>query len=618
MAKKKKVDFDDSDDFDFEDGGDADQPADTIFEDASVEEVAEVEEVVTELDQGLADAQASEGGDELVTEVNEDLLVDNGAETVAVDDEVAVVDDEVAVVEEEPAVEVDEADAVVAVDQEDAGDADKDKGGDDKEVEEEEEEKPRAMVTMLTMVLAVLNILAACAFAFLMLMDFQKRQAWEYANLQHELALHGVLLEADSKEPTAAEQLRPPVKLNPAQIADQAKKRKLAVNLQEKDFPDVEEVLRTSIKPEILTDKVLQDMFSPLKGGLFSAQPVATLEKEVQKVRQDLDNDIQKAATTISEEAAKKPPAEQQQLLRKVLLPMAYTTEQVEEESKRIQNATDLSNLWVDAVQRRMYFELLRVLHVYRHWDLTTPVFENIVGAKQIQRDDLKKQVDARIDDLLKKKSQFLNGGDSTSYEKRGNIAFFLVAVNNLRKPLDGQLLYPREQDQTTKKYKTTRAEVVLGLVDYVSATNILGGVIKRIDELAKAKIADDREGTSYFHKKTQYYVPGFVEEYQEMLNRLVALVGDIEARKTRIAELKKQVDDTKVLLVKRQADYDATKDKLLEALKVTNELVDELKKLQTQLFAAQKELAGIMELNQQMEREIAEAEKKLIASAPK
>src|SRR4051812_23424698 len=215
MAKKKKRPDLHDEDFNFEDQGepageeatlDDEAPGDTalVDDDAVVEEIAADEAVAEE------EAAAALADDQAVEEVVEDV----------------------------------DADAVVEEADEDK-DGDEDKEGD----QEEEEEKPRARVTLLTMILCVFNILAACGFAFLLMMDFQKRQQWEYASMLQDLHMWVWRGKEREETPTADRVLPPPVVLSAAQLAAEFKKRNTGGKVDAKEWQDLSEVLKVSLKP---------------------------------------------------------------------------------------------------------------------------------------------------------------------------------------------------------------------------------------------------------------------------------------------------------------------------------------------------------------------------------
>jgi hypothetical protein len=557
---------------------------------ASTDETAGSTEAAAEA--AAAEAAAAEAAAEEILSADEAA----GVEPAGVTESVAVMEVE----ETEAQAEVDEAAAEEKVEAAEEEEKEEEK--------EEKEEKPRSMVTLVTMVLTVFNILAACAFAFLLLMDNQKRQAWEYASLVHDLILWGVPLEEQDSKSTNSDVLHPPIILSQEQIAAEHKARKTPVQIPAKDFRDVNEVLKSSIKPSKLNKQLLKDLFQS------EDQPVSSLEMEVDRVRKKLLDDIKKAAMASAKGAEKLDEKEHRELLKRILLPLAYNASQIEAEAKRIATADagKLKEMHEDAVQRSMLFELLDVMQMYRHWDVQEPIITEIVGDAPIELGKLKKLTEERIGDLLNERSKFLNNEKRASYEKRDNIAFFLVAVANLHVPPDHkELLYPRKLDNT-KKIDPSRAEIVLGLVDYVNATNVLASIYQRLDDQARKRTDSALSGAGITMEGKTGYVPGYKSSLQKKQDALTDMAANIDELKKRIKNLEGQLESTKQLFEDDKKLSETMKSKLLAEKKITAKLVADLKKLETQLFQAQLDLADILEVNQGLEQKIADAERKL------
>jgi hypothetical protein len=573
----------------------AEEEAPAAEQESSAEPLASADETAGPAQAAAAEAAAAEAAAEEILSAEEAA----GMEPVGATESVIEQEKEVQAQVEEPAVE----EEVQAAEEEHAEE-------EEKEEEKEEEEKPRSMVTLVTLVLCVFNILAACAFAFLLLMDGQKRQVWEYASLVYDLVLWGVPLEEQDAKSTNSDVLHPPINLSQDQIAAEYKARKTQVQIPAKDFRDVNEVLKSSIKPSKLTKQLLTDLFKQSEG-----QPVTSLVMEVDRVRKKLLPDIEQAAKASAKSADALDEKEHRDLLKRILLPLAYNTAQVDVEAKRIEAAAagDLKAMHEDAVQRSMLFELLDVLQMYRHWNVQEPIVTEIVGETPIALAKLKKLTEERIDDLLQERSKFLNNEKRAAYEKRDNIAFFLVAAANLRVPPDHkQLLYPRKQDENTKKIDPSRAEIVLGLVNYVNATNILASIYKRLDDQSSKRIEHALSGAGVTKDGKDAYVPGFESIHKKKQAALADMTANIEQLKKEIKSLQGQLESTQKLYEDDKGLSETMKAKLLAEKKTTAKLVADLKKLETQLFQAQLDLAGIMEVNQGLEKQITDAERKL------
>src|SRR6516164_7795633 len=148
---------------------------------------------------------------------------------------------------------------------------------------------PRPRTPMLAMVLIVLNIVAALAFTFLLVMDYSKRQAWSYAVFKHDLGLMGLPLKEEESVPSASRVTIPRQELDSEQL-----KRAFSERPQTKGgepFQPVMLTLSNPILPQHLTPEILNDWFRKNDWYNDVGEPVPTLEAEVGRLKKFLLGD---------------------------------------------------------------------------------------------------------------------------------------------------------------------------------------------------------------------------------------------------------------------------------------------------------------------------------------
>jgi hypothetical protein len=477
-----------------------------------------------------------------------------------------------------------------------------------------EEPPPQApSPSALTLILIVLNVAAALGFGYLLLLDYDKRQAWSYAVFRHDLALWGLPLDEDETHTTGRLVVSPPQRLDPDQLKKEFEQRNRGVRVADK-FQPVHDVVGQRIKPSQLSDEVLNDVFKGVPG-----KKVKTLQEEMKDVQPAFFRDVEKAAEELAETA--KGDADKRKKLADLLLPLASSTWLIEKVDSKIKSAkaADLGALLVDAGQRRVLVDVLRLLEERRPVAPTDDneeeqkrvaasksILDNSADTSAVKLDQIKELLEERF-------KQATSGGpgklDSESYEKRHAIAYLLYALSQARKP-DGQPLSPDA---------AKRVEVVVGLYDYNQAADTLALALRNTTQRLVDAIADDREGYA-LQTNGKEKVLGFVGRHQALIQRIVDTVAEIkeqEAQLGRFRELEAQhkrqydnPDDDKN--PGRKQHYDDVVAKLLKARNETALQVAELRRLEQQLFQAQLDLADAARRNEQLERAIRDAERAL------
>ena len=334
--------------------------------------------------------------DELVAADDELVAADD--ELVAADDELAVADDELAadddllaaddeLVTDDELVEEDAAAAAADLADEDLADAGTPSLDDEPPLDDEEPaaadaappaddepaevdeppEKIPAKVSILTIVMCLLNVAAVVGFLFLLTMDLQKRQTWTYYIFRHDLGLIGLPLEEESQT-----YYRLPGNA-PSFLASTRTQSKGSTTAKRKLFgPDfkgigsdkflpVYEVVGQRITPEQLSEDVLKDVFKDVGGEPVQDPPAGSgagsrnccLPSRRPPTRR------RKNAKTEDEKRKK---------LGELLLPLAYTPNEIDLVDQKIKGAkaADLDRLLADAARRKMLIDVLEPLEEVR------------------------------------------------------------------------------------------------------------------------------------------------------------------------------------------------------------------------------------------------------------
>jgi hypothetical protein len=463
----------------------------------------------------------------------------------------------------------------------------------DESAEEPKPRRPRPQVTGLTLALCILNVLAAVAFIFLLLMNYSKRQAWSYAVFRDDLALMGLPLEEEADAPSAARVTFPRHKLEPEQLKTAFTQRG---GQAREPFQATELVISHPILGQHLNEDILKDLFKGM------GEPVKTLQEEVQRVKKSLAGDIAQAAQEAA--ATAKTDNDKRQKIERYLFALAISPAQVEALDKKIKQlpAAKLDAALQDVAQRRMLAEILLPLERIRPAELKDRLLEKIADFDSVPLERFTDLLTRRIDETTAGTyDPTLHFGTDWANEKRDSIdkrqaiAFFLFTVSQAKK-LDGTPLPTEPAD---------RLQAVVGLYEYALAVQKLTvALVDRYDRTLE-DIRNDRDGSLYVSKGKAERVGGFIDPYRAEVKRLHTLASDIKWNQGRLADLKKQIEGHKTIIKDRQELIKSITDKLVKERETTAKLAAELKKLQDQLFEAQLRLRDAQRENLRREAEI-------------
>jgi hypothetical protein len=401
-------------------------------------------------------------------------------------------------------------------------------------------------MTLLGKILAVLNVVAAVAFATLLVLAYGKRQQWSTEVFVTDVRLQGLPSEKENLDPTV------PTGRFPSQFLD---------------------------------DAMLKTVFAG------AGEPVRTMEEEVQRLKNKLPGDIDAAVTEVigklGNDAAAKHKA-----IQFLLLPLARTGPQITalEDKQLTAGGQDLDALVQEAVKRHLLNEVLDPLQQLSPADVAEDLTPRLA-----ELDD-KKQFAvplSKLDELLATRI-----GQVAETKRRQNVSDLIFVLSHLIKPRpDGGLATELIDERGPQ-----RAQVVLGLIQYNVSTDAYARALDNITRRVVTAIETDRDGVSGL-------LPGFVEKYRDQVALMRRLADDVNDLKTRLDDLKAERKHVETDLAERKAHFDEVLKKIMDSRAETFKLAQHLRQMQQQLFLAQREMATVFDDNRQLLRQIRELE---------
>jgi len=556
-------------------------------------------EVATELDADAEEA-AEADADEPATEVD-------------ADEEPADADEDEVKSEEAEA----EADA-------DAGD---DEGDDDEDSEDTTPPPPKPKVTKTATALIVLNWMIAPVFLLFAYLDNMARVEYAHRTLLNYIQIWGLPLDNEGDHGSFHTQTRTRLKLTSEQLSEavKARTRKTYKELAAYEEPMPLAVL---VRKSDMTELVLKDVF----GYQGLSNPVATLEDEIKRIKTDVPAKIEAAGTDVL--AALKTDAEKRAVVQQQLFDIAWDYKQIHRLADKLANAKGaaLDEMVKEAVQRRLYYDILAPLNLFRSdeiADASKYKIEKISNLKDHPLDKVKgffaDLMDAAIapefnaslhlgEAWAKEKVSITEGGkqihstERTSSEKRQVIGFIMFTLSQVRvAPLEKKVEGKIEPRFLIDK-GVERAQVVCGLSEFTNASLRYVVTIRVLNERKIQAVNDLRDGYAHLVKgETDKYARtlGTTEEREREIERLVKIVEHIDAAKKRLADLQGQKNEFDKVYVQRQQQYKDTLDKLLSARAGTEKHVKELRQFQEQLHTALVDLSEAGDRNLRLYQEI-------------
>ena len=384
-------------------------------------------------------------------------------------------------------------------------------------------------LTILNGALIVLNVLAALAFVYLLIMDYSARYKLQMGTALLAAAREG--LPADEKEggESAQRVTTPGVPLSPEELKQFSQKTKTpskgAEFRPEKVGPG----------PYVAPSDRGPDFSKALFGNL--GKPVTTLKEELKFLGGDLPEKIKAAAADAGKQ--EKEEANKQKLLFRLLMPLARTGDQVEALDRKIQSAKGdaLNKLLKEAAERRLLADVLIPMEDFRFADwVSDDKKEEQKGEEKKGEAEVKFKWTERFGEL-DEKGQFVVSleqmekllqerftealADQTwessiqkalkrrSIEKRQYSAFFLLVIDRLVKP--DELADPPAADKKKGDDKKAegedkgetpnflypdglkRLQILVGQRDYTQACDTLAMLVSRDEPRIVTAIERDR-----------------------------------------------------------------------------------------------------------------------------
>jgi hypothetical protein len=573
-------------------------------------------------------AKAKDDDDDLPEEI-EDADVDEIEEAGADDAEDADVGD----VEEAGADDVEDVGDV-----EDADVEDVDAVADVRAKADDEDEEPPASVDMrpkppkpkltkLTIALILLNWVAVPAFVFAAWMDYSARMEFAYRTVLNYVQMIGLPLREEEDNASLANETQPRNRQSREQLYSAFKARP-KVNASIKDFAPVDEPIPFRLRPSDMDKTLLDDIFRGLP------DPVPTLEDEIDRLKTDLPKRIADAADEVLKK--QKDDVEKRAFVQKTLYPIIgderwkaqstkdaptpLNTWEIDKLNDRVQKATgaELDDLVKDSVQRRIYWDILAPVNLFRPGDVSKMQVEKM-GDLTVTIDDIKgfliDRLNASIADTYDTKvyigPAFAKGVKRDTVEKRHKIAFVLFTLSQIEKPgLNEKLI----------KKGVERAQTISGLYEFTNATIDFVKTVRILEDRLAQAIKDDRDGATVKPEKGPITRnDGFIDLYEAEIDRLVRLVSNLETAQKRLKDLNVRKDEVTKTHVQRAKHFDKTLDTLLKERAKTAKYMKELRELQYQLHEALIELSDAAATNLRILDEITVIESEYIRkNAPK
>ena len=520
--------------------------------------------------------------------------------------------------EEEPVekVEADEPEIDEADEEPEVEDAEPDEPADDDDFDEPPP-APRAKITKTAMMLIFLNWVAAPIFLYFAYQDHILRTQYAHRTIFNYTQAHGLPLNEEEEFPSVSNYTRPVQKFTPEQLKKAFNERPGVTRVTE-PFLAVEEEVPLRLRPSDMNDAVLKDVFWDLP------DPVRTLEEEINRLKGRLPGDIENVAKEVRDRL--KGDDDKRKVVEKTLLPLAWDVWQAKrlDEKLAASKGADLDKLVMESVQRRLYYDILAPLNVFRPGDLTDPKrrfeIQRIADVDKVSLEEIKGLLDKRLaaavaeqydlnvhlgKEIWDKSQPAPDAQKRDSIEKRRHIAFILFTL--------GQVHRPTTPDKKLYDKGIERAQVVSGLYEFTNASIEYVRAIQVLEDRVAASIRADREGWPVLRDKKDVRTPGFIDEYELEVDRLVKLVEQIEVAEKRLAEVKKQRDEFAKLYDERAKQYKDAMDRLLKARTTTEKYAQELRDLQNTLHGALLDLSDAGERNFQIEAEIRTIEREFM-----
>ncbi len=471
--------------------------------------------------------------------------------------------------------------------------------------------KPKAKVSKLTIALILLNWIAAPTFLVFAWYDNLERTRYSYYTLFHYAQIWGLPLQEEEDFPSLGNYTRPVTRVTPEQLRKAFDDRRTGASFPKSEpFVVVEEPVPFRLKPSQMTDTVVDELFGTVP------DKVPTLDKAIADLKEKLPRLIDAAA----EEALKnaKTDDDKRKIVEKTLLPLAWDVWQVKKLDDALQAAQkdDLDNLVKEGVKRRIYYDILAPINMFRAGDLSTKDDKKKFRIERIADLDIKIEeikgfLDKRLDLAIAPKydTTIQIGADwdeqktgplameRDSVEKRKCIAFIFFTVGQVQNPITQKKLYDKGVE---------RAQVICGIYEFTNASIDYVRTQRVLEERIAEAVKNDRQGWILtLPDKTRTRTPGFIDQYEREVDRLIKVVEQIDSAEKRLADAQGQLAKFRKVYDQRVQQHKDALERLVKARGTTEKYAKELRELQLQLHEALRELSDAAERNFEIEGEI-------------
>jgi hypothetical protein len=324
-------------------------------------------------------------------------------------------------------------------------------------IDPRDEEKPRGRTSLWNIILICFNIVAMLGFGAMLYIDMTKRLEWAEAYFMRQLALVGLPVD---KEDNEAPELATQVKhdLDPQMLKEAYDRRN--VNLKGDKITPVHENFHDHVRYDDITESVLNRYYS--LAGVTTGKKVWTLKEEVDGLKSNFPDRIDKAAEYVVTDRKDQKPDEKRALIRKILFPQAVDGYLVTPLEKKIRETPDakLDELLAEVTKRRILFDILMPMEIFRPSAPNDEKLKRLVqrvcklnnkGEFEVPTADMVELFKVRCDDVLADR-HWLTGDAKRDYaEKRRAIAFLLLTTANVETPGDSRIA-PNRGDEPAKK----------------------------------------------------------------------------------------------------------------------------------------------------------------------
>jgi hypothetical protein len=281
-----------------------------------------------------------------------------------------------------------------------------------------------------------------------------------------------------------------------------------------------------------------------------------------------------------------------------------WLVDRIEEAAAKAKGA-DLDTLVDEAVQRRIYYDILAPINLFRPGDLKATDVERIADRDKVKMDKVKELLDNRFKAAVDAKfvpaynlgpEAWGNPHERDSVEKRQKIGFILFALSQVQIPVLDKKLYPKGIE---------RAQTVSGLYEFTNASIAYVQTMRIHEQRMAARVAEDRDGRTFGPPAAPLRTPGIIDEQPAQIDRMLRLVEHVDAAQKRLDELKAQRDQFQKLYEQRVAQHKAVAERLIKARQGTEKYAKELRGYQDRLHEALLELSDAADTNFRLEAEI-------------